>query len=329
MNNMRTHHVFFTTKFTQECLEHCCFGASVSNSLANVRAGDIAFLFDGLKWIVFGPFEIISDQQRIDRRPIYGRDGRENVRYKNRVWFKTETAKATPMVKLYSSERDASKPSFVLNRYIIATLIANKQVNATPLTTTEGHYLVEKTLLLGDIISATNWPKIPPNAEAVFPVSVLRRPVSEAGVEVLTLNKKCQGYLSEFLDSFSIQASYFNQFVLGFQRQVDILIDAQDRLALIEIKLAKNKQNPFDQVLEYLYYSLSSFRLHYNRSKPIETIDSVALIENGNQYLSKNAIRAFSRRCAEIGDKESIKIDSHTIIYKISSESLETKVCVI
>jgi len=110
MNNTRdyNYHVFFTTKFTQECLEHCCFGASVSNSLANVKAGDIAFLFDGLKWLIFGPFEIISDQQRIDRCPIYGWDLRGNVRYKNRVWFRTEMAKATPMVKLYSSERDAS-----------------------------------------------------------------------------------------------------------------------------------------------------------------------------------------------------------------------------
>ena len=328
MNNIKTHHVFFTTKFTQECLEHCCFGASVSNSLANVKAGDIAFLFDGLKRIVFGPFEIISDQQRIDRRPIYGRDGRGNVRYKNRVWFKTEMAKATPMVKLYSDERDASRLSFILNRYIIATLIANKQVNATPLTTTEGHYLIEKTLRLGNTI-LTNRPQIPCNIEAVFPVHVLRRPASEAGVEVLVLNKRCQGYLSEFVDSFSRQTSYFNQFVLGFQRQVDVLIDAQDRLALIEIKLAKNKQNPFDQILEYLYYCLSSFRLHYKRSKAIEIIDLVALIENGSQYLSDNAIRAFSRRCVEIGDKENIEINAHTVIYKISSKSLETEVCVI
>ncbi|MFC1814664.1 hypothetical protein ACFL0M_01740 [Thermodesulfobacteriota bacterium] len=148
-------------------------------------------------------------------------------------------------------------------------------------------------------------------------------------MEVLILNKRCQGYLSEFLTSFPRQASYFNQFVLGFQRQVDVLIDTQDRLALIEIKLAKNKQNPFDQVLEYLYYCLSSFRLNYNRSKTIETIDLVALHENGNQYLSNNAIRAFSTRCAEIGDKENVEINPHTVIYKISSESLTTRVCVI
>ncbi len=328
MNNMRTYHVFFTTKFTQECLEHCCFGASVSNSLANVKAGDIAFLFDGLKWVVFGPFEIVSDQQCVDRSPIYGWDRRGNARYKNRVWFKTEMAKATPMVKLYSDERDASKISFVLNRHIIATLIANKQVNATPLTTNEGNYLIEKTLRLGNTISS-NRPQIPPDIESVFPVSVLRRPVSEAGVEVLLLNKRCQGYLYEFLASFYKQGSYFNQFVLGFQRQVDVLIDAQDRLALIEIKLAKNKQDPFDQVLEYLYYCLSSFRLHYNRSKKIETIDLVALLENGNQYLSNNAIREFSTRCTEIGDKENIEINSHTVIYKISSKSLETAFCII
>lgn len=107
------------------------------------------------------------------------------------------------------------------------------------------------------------------------------------------------------MESISIiKGDVVNQFVLGFQRQADVLIDAQYRLALIEIKLAKNKQNPFDQVLEYLYYCLSSFRLYYNRSKAIETIDLVALLEDGNRYLSNNAIRAFSRRCAEIGDKE-------------------------
>jgi len=327
MNNTRDYHVFFTTKFTQECLEHCCFGASVSNSLANVKANDIAFLFDGLKWSIFGPFEIISDQQRIDRRPIYGRDRRGNVRYKNRVWFTTEIANATPMAKLYSSERDASKISFVLNRHIVATLIANKQVNSTPLTRTEGNYLLEKTLRLGNT-TYHNRPQIPPNIEPVFPVSVLRWPVSEAGVEVLVLNKRCQGYLYEFLTSFYGQASYFNQFVLGFQRQVDVLMDSGDRLALIEIKLAKNRQDPFGQILEYLDYCLGSFRLHHNRSKTIGTIDLVALLENGNQYLEKSAIRTFSRKCAEIGEKENVKIDPHTVIFKITPQSLETEICV-
>jgi len=327
MNNTRDYHVFFTTKFTQECLEHCCFGASVSNSLANVKAGDIAFLFDGLKWVIFGPFEIISDEQCIDRRPIYGRDRRGNVRYKNRVWFTTEMAKATPMVKLYSSERDASRVSFLLNRHIVATLIANKQVNSTPMTRTEGNYLIEKALQLGNNITH-NRPQIPPDLEPVFPVSVLRRPVSEAGVEVLILNKRCQGYFYEFLTSFYGQASYSNQFVLGFQRQVDVLMDAEDRFALIEIKLAKNKQDPFGQILEYLDYCLSSFRLHHNRSKTIEAIDLVALLENGNQYLEKSAISAFSRRCAEIGEKENVKIYPHTVIFKITSQSLETEICV-
>lgn len=321
---MRKHHVFFTTQYTQECLEQCCFGASVSNSLANVKAGDIAFLFDGLKWAIFGPFEIISDQQRIDKRPIYGKDKRGNVRYKNRVWFRKENAKETPMVKLYSTEREPSKHSFLLNRYIIATLIANKQVNATTLTQTEGQYLMEKCLKLGNRVCSP-CSKIPPNIEPVFSASFLRRPISEAAVEVLILNKRCQGYLLEFLNSFSKQSVYFNQFILGFQRQADLLIDAQDRVALIEIKKAQNTQSPFEQLVEYVYYCLSSFRLHHNRLNAIESIDLVALTENGSRYLANDPIERFIRRCAEITDRENIKIIPHTVIYRVSSKALETK----
>ena len=321
---MRKHHVFFTTQHTQSCLEQCCFGASVSNSLANVKAGDIAFLFDGLKRAMFGPFETISDQQRIDKSPIYGIDKRGNTRYKNRVWFRKENAKETPMVNLYSAERDPSKPSFLLNRYIIAALIANKQVNATTLTQTEGQYLVEKCLALGQPISSACL-EMPPNIEPVFPTSVLRRPISEAGVEILILNKRCQGYLLEFLNSFPKQSLYFNQFILGFQRQIDLLIDGQDRVALIEIKKAQNIQSPFEQLIEYVYYCLSSFRLHYNRLYAIESIDLVALIENGSLYLAHDPIESFNRTCAGITDRENVKIIPHTVIYKASYEALETK----
>jgi len=321
---MRAYHVFFTTQYTQVCLEQCCFGASVSNSLANIKCGDIAFLFDGLKRKLFGPLEIVSDQQYVDVRPIYGMDKRGNTRYKNRVWFKTGNAKETLIVKIYSTERDPFKPSFLLNRHIISTLIANKQVNATPLTNTEGQYLTEKCIALGKNIRCP-CPNIPPNIEPVFPALVFRRPISEAWVEVLILNKKCRGYLIESLNTFTNQASCYNQFVVGFQRQIDLLIDDQDKLALIEIKRANNLQNPYEQIIEYLYYCLSSFRLHYSRSSSIKSIVLVALIENGSIYLANDLINKFQKRCVKISFKENIEIEPHIIIYNVSPDGLETE----
>lgn len=322
---MRAYHVFFTTRYTQVCLEQCCFGASVSNSLANVKCGDTAFLFDGLKRTLFGPLEIVTDQQYVDVRPIYGVDKRGNTRYKNRVWFKTGKAKETLIVKIYSTERDPFKSSFLLNRYIISTLIANKQVNATPLTNTEGQYLTEECIALGKNIRCP-CPKIPADIEPVFSSLVFRRPISEAGVEVLVLNKKCRGYLLEFLNTFTNQASYSNQFILGFQRQIDLLIDDQDKLALIEIKRANNLQNPYEQIIEYLYYCLSSFRLHYSRSSSIKSIDLVALIENGSNYLADDLIKKFQKRCIKISFKENVEIKPHIIVYTVSPDGLETKI---
>jgi|GEM_PF-6602628 len=324
---MNRYHVFFTTQHTESCLEQCCFGSSVSNSLANVKSGDTAFLFDGLKWAIFGPFEIVSDQQCIDERPIYGMDKRGNIRYKNRVWFKKENARETLLSELYSIERDPLKLSFLLNRYILATLIANKQVNATTLTQTEGKYLVKKCLMLGNRICSVH-SKIPPNIEPVFPTSFLRRSSSEAGIEVLIINKRCQGYLLEFLNSFSKHAVCFNQFILGFQRQADLLIDAQDRLALIEIKKAQNVRNPFEQLIEYCRYCVSSFRL-YHRSNAVTLIDLVALIESGSSYLVSDTVKSFTRRCAEASDVYNVDIIPHTVIFRVSNGLLETELYVI
>ena len=318
------YHAFFTTQYTQICLEQCCFGASVSNSLANVKNGDIAFLFDGLKRALFGPLDIISEEQYIDKRPIYGTDKRGQIRYKNRVWFKIERAKKTPIVELYSTEKSPRKLSYLLNRYLIATLIANKQVNATPLTQSEGDYLMEQCLNLGKTLQATST-QIPLDVKPVFSQDVLRRPISEATVELLILNKRCHGYLLSFLRFFSAKASYFNQFVFGFQRQCDIVIDAQDRLALIEIKKARNLQDPYDQIIEYLYYCLSSFRLHHNRSTAIESIDLLAIIEYGSKYLNSDAVKAFTKKCSEITGSEHIVIIPHTVNYKVSKGTLETK----
>lgn len=321
---MEKYHVFFTTKYTETCLQYCCFGASVSNSLANVKAGDITFLFDGLKWAIFGPFEIVSAQQLVDLRPIYGKDKRGIVRYKNRVWFTTESAKKTSIVALYSTEREPSKKSFILNRYLIATLIANKQVNATTLTQSEGLYLKKKCISLGENISST-YSKIPPSAIPVFPDHILRKPISEAGVETLILNKKCNGYLLEFLNSFSDHSVYFNQFVLGFQRQVDLLVDAFDKIAVFEIKKTKNPKNPFEQLLEYSYYCLSSFRLHHNRSHLLKSIHLVGVIERGNMFLKDEFVKTFEIKCSEIANIEGIQIIPHTILYNVSDQLLETE----
>lgn len=322
---MKNYHVFFTTQYTKECIEHCCFGASVSNSLANVKAGDCAFLFDGLKWAIFGPFEIISDQQCIDERAIYGVDKRGNTKYKNRVWFKVDGAKETSLTKLYAIERNPLNLSFILNRYLLATLIANKQVNSTTITQSEGQYLMDKCLEHGKSITSII-PIIPPNIMPVFPNSILRHPISEAGVEVLILNKKCHGYLFDFLDSFPSHCNFFNQFVLGFQRQVDVLIDAHNRLAVLEIKKKNNIHNPFEQLIEYGYYCLSSFRLYYTRSSPILSVDLVAVVEKGSRFLADYFTSSFISECAKMTNKENVQINPHIVVYNFSKSGLlETK----
>lgn len=320
---MRKYHVFFTTQFTKECLDNCCFGASVSNSLANVKAGDIAFLFDGSKWAIFGPFEIISDQQRVDDRPIYGRDNNENVKYKNRVWFKINEAKITSLTKLYSLERIYTERTFTLNRYLLATLIANKQVNSTPLTQREGIYLMDKCSELGQSIPSS-CAEIPQTTLPVFPNSIIRRPLSEAAVEVLILNRKYQGALTTFLASFSNEALYLNQFVLGFQRQVDILIDANDKLALLEIKKSNNAGNPFDQLIEYAHYGLSSFRLQDGRLEQLKSIYLAAVLERGNNFLNASFVWPFFKGCEEMSKRESVMIIPQIINYRFSNNFLET-----
>lgn len=323
---MIMYYVFFTTQHTKTCLEHCCFGASILNPLANVRKGDIAFVFDGQQRSLFGPLEIVSEEQYIDERPIYGRDKRGKSRYKHRVWFKIEVGREIPIVDLYSTERDAYTIQYTLNRNLIATLMANKQVSATPLTQSEGLYLIKRCIALGKPLRVKS-PNIPVDSKPVLTEKKLRLPVSEATVEVLILKKECQGYLFEFLTSLDQQAVYFNQFVFGFQRQCDILIDAGNKLVIAEIKRASNAQNPYKQIVEYLFYCLSSFRLYVDRLAPIKEIDLLLIIENGNKFLDLTEVKSFIKRCSKIANRENIVIVPHTIIYEVSGGMLTTRLC--
>ena len=112
---------------------------------------------------------------------------------------------------------------------------------------------------------------------------------------------------------------------MGFQRQADILIDAQDKLAIIEIKKAGNLYNPFEQLIEYLYYCISSLRLNYCRSSKVESIDLIAVIEQGNKYLMSDFVETFIKKCTEITDMENITINPHAILFELSNGILETE----
>jgi hypothetical protein len=266
----------------------------------------------------------VSEEQLIDPRPIYGTDKNGKVKYKNRVWFNTHQATKTSLVRLYSTERDSASRSFIRNRYLLATLIANKQVNSTPLTQEEGQYLQEKCQALGEPIDHRT-AAIPNNLTPVYPSTVLRHPVSEAGIEVMILNKSGRGYLFDFLGSFPSDSTYLNQFVLGFQRQADVLVDAPDRIAVLEIKKASNVHSPFDQLVEYAHYCLSSFRLDNHRQTGLRRIDLLAVIEQGSIFLkTPSCADDFRDCCVQMSGLESIDVHPHTISYTVENNSLET-----
>jgi len=74
----------------------------------------------------------------------------------------------------------------------------------------------------------------------------------------------------------------FNQFVLGIQRQIDILSVGDNTIAVIELKKKDNLRNPYEQLREYKDYALSDYRVKEFGKKEIKLI---AILEEGNKYL--------------------------------------------
>ena len=279
------YHVFFTAQYTEPCLDNGRFGATSVNSLVNVKKGDTAFLFDGLKWKIFGPLKILSDEQFYETDDIYGRNGRDIVNYPNRVAFDNNGLKSLEINKLFAFEAISNNENYLINRTLLSVIIANKQVHSTPLTTKEGQYLENIIGHIGNEINITS--DILPFADketVLNNVIFNRKPKSEAIFEMLLMLGK-----PEQIDLKNQETVIFNQFILGLQRQIDILTIAEQKIKIIEIKKRDNQTNPFTQIIEYLDYVNSDFRLQKDNYQQRECT-AIVLLEEGNRYLDINQI---------------------------------------
>jgi len=286
------YHVFFTAQYTDPCLEKGRFGATSVNSLVNVKKGDVAYLFDGLKWKLFGPLKILSDNQFYEIDDIYGRNGRNVVNYPNRVAFDNQNIKSLELNKLFAFEADVKTQNYLINRTLLSVIIANKQVHSTPLTNTEGEYLervigqIGKNLLINnDILPYTNRETVLNN------VINNRKPKSEAIFEMLLMLRKPSPI---FIANQDILV--YNQFILGLQRQIDILAIEEREIKIIEIKKRDNRTNPFTQAIEYLDYVNSDYRLQAENTNG-KQIKAIVLLEEGNMFLNRNQIPNIENLC--------------------------------
>lgn len=274
------YHVFFTTKYTDQCLQNGKFGATSVNSLGTVIKGDKAFLFDGLRWKIYGPFEIVSTEQFYDNNAIYGKNKRNIVNYPNRVKFTIKEAKELSLTELFALEKSDSK-NFKINRILQSVIIANKQIHSTPITNQEGRYLDDKMSTNGNELITSSIQDEGTYDTVLANFIQQKKTKSEALFELLLIKGR---YNTDFFNLYDYDIVY-NQFVLGFQRQVDILAIKQGECLLIEIKKKDNKSDPKPQIEEYIKYIETDSRLEpFN----LTNINYYSVLEKGNKYFWKS-----------------------------------------
>lgn len=279
------YHVFFTAQYTEPCLEYGRFGATSVNSLVNVTKGDVAFLFDGLKWKLFGPLKIKSDNQFYETDVIYGRNGRNIVNYPNRVAFENQGLKSLELNKLFALETVPWTENYLVNRTLLSVIIANKQVHSTPLTNKEGKYLENVLRQNGvDLTINTEILTFIDRETVLDNVINNRKPKSEAIFEMLLMLRKPSP-----IHEANQESLIYNQFILGLQRQSDILTITEQEIKILEIKKRDNQTNPFTQVIEYLDYVNSDFRLQTENYLKRQC-RAIVLLEEGNRFLNRNQI---------------------------------------
>jgi hypothetical protein len=287
LTNMK-YHVFFTAQYIDPCLRNGRFGATSVNSLVNVKNGDIAFLFDGLKRKLFGPLKIISDNQFYENEAIYGRNGRNVVNYPNRVAFDNQGLKSLELNKLFTFETESRTENYLVNRTILSVIIANKQVHSTPLTDKEGKYLESLIGQIGnDIIINADILTFIDRETVLHKVINNRKPKSEAIFEMLLMLRNPSP-----IHVANQESVIYNQFILGLQRQIDILTITENEIKVIEIKKRDNQTNPYTQVIEYLDYVNSDFRLQTDNYRERQS-RAIVLLEEGNRFLDRNQIPVF------------------------------------
>jgi hypothetical protein len=295
---MKKFHVFFTAQYSNECFEYGRFGATSVNSLVDVKENDTAFLYDGIRSKLYGPLSIISSEQFYESTSIYGTNKRGSVNYPNRVSFSYDQLKCIDISKLFSLESGPHSEGFILNRTILSFLIANKQVHSTPLTTEEGEYLSEKLKKYGSEMncSPVSYFNEKNNETVLENIIANKKKPSESTFEMLLMMNKHKAIFGDIST-----ALVFNQFILGIQRQLDILVISDTEIKIIEIKKRDNITNPYSQIEEYFEFINSDYRL-LSKLNPGKKITGIILLEEGNKFLdykhdSENLLEIYSFTC--------------------------------
>lgn len=275
------YHVFFTANHIESCIQHGRFGATSVNSLANVKKGDKAFLYDGKKSLFYGPFVVESENQFYEVEPIYGLNARNLISYPNRIAMRCDNTKVVDYVKVFSYEREPQSEHYLMNRILMSTIIENKQVHSTPLTAKEGEYLEKLISQLGEAIENNEVKSFSHLPLVITHVVANGTSISEAMMELLLMEN---GFSFIHDDSGDRVIHKFNQFVLGYQRQLDILLIGEDFINVIELKKKSNLTDPFTQVREYRDFLESDYRMHtYGIDN--KKIKLTVILEKGNRFL--------------------------------------------
>jgi hypothetical protein len=98
----------------------------------------------------------------------------------------------------------------------------------------------------------------------------------------------------------------YNQFVIGIQRQIDILAIHDKAIEVFELKRKDNPSDPFQQLLEYSAYLKTDYRMfEYNSQN--KDIHLIALLEQGNIFLqNQHAITNFQSQAQRMSIRTSI-----------------------
>ena len=294
----KKYHVFFTAIHVNSCIENGRFGATSINSLADVFKDDEAFIYDGKESLFYGPFRILSVEQFLEQDPIYGIDKRNLPRYTKRVAIDVSEAKFVDYKTVYAYENDFQNPSYLFNRTLLSTVIENKQVHSMPLTSFEGEYLKNILLNLGESVNVINAP-MPYHHLKTIRANISNLTRSEALFETILMNNKPFPISNQIIESGD--EIIYNQFVLGIQRQIDILNINSKSIKIIELKKKENLDNPFNQILEYHQYLLTDYRVHHY-DVPQKEIYLIVMLEKGNKFLENaNEKNIFVRNANSLG----------------------------